>query len=111
MGTVQDYYTTKFNWNGPNNLGGTGDGSASYPVGQYFVLANYDGSSNGPASCSGGNGGAFAIGPSNGSVPLYAAGFCRGSTKPDEIGHEMNHITAAVTAGIYDNSTVHEAGT
>ena len=80
--SVNQYYLDKFGRNGPNNLGGTGNGS-SLPYDVFRAFANADGSATGATAC-GGAGGAFAS--------STGVAFCRGSTNLDALGHETSHI-------------------
>jgi hypothetical protein len=81
VGDIHPYFSAKFGRNGPNSLGGTGNGS-SVPSDAYRVLANVDGWVIGPSACGG------AVNAFSGSG-LVAA--CMGSTQTDLIGHELAH--------------------
>jgi bacillolysin len=86
-GQFHQYLLTKFNRNGVNGLGGTGDGSnANFLTNYTVVLANADGSTHGSTNCPGIGG--YYI-PSPGYV-----GICSGRAHDETVGHELGHLIA-----------------
>jgi hypothetical protein len=84
LGPLHSYYTTKLNRNGPNSLGGGGNGS-TVPYTTYRVFANGEGSSIGTNLCT-------YAGAAVATTTSVAA--CMGSTQPDTVGHESAHLMA-----------------
>jgi hypothetical protein len=81
IGDMHPYFMTKFNRNGPNSLGGTGNGT-SVPYDVYRILAHVDGWTFGPSACGG---------PVNAFSGSGLVAACMGSTQKDLIGHELSH--------------------
>jgi thermolysin metallopeptidase-like protein len=81
MGQMHPYFSTKFGRNGPNSLGGTGNGT-SIPHNVTRILAHVDGWTFGPQACGG---------PVNAFEGGGLVGVCMGSTQKDLIGHELSH--------------------
>ena len=82
LGPLHSYYTTKLNRNGPNSLGGTGNGN-TVPYTTYRVFANGDGSTLGvDGLCS----------SLNAAATTTSMVVCTGAARPDVIGHEASHL-------------------
>lgn len=81
LGDLHDYYTTVLNRNGPNGLGGMGDGvNAAFNA--YVGFAHVENQSFGEQACSLGAGG---------YAQEWNIGICTGSVEPELVGHEAMH--------------------
>lgn len=102
-GQYQDYLMAKFGRNGPNGLGGTGNGTS---VASHItrVFANARGSSVGEQLCTGTVGLPAALATTTTCI------LCTGSATPDVFAHEMTHILYNRELGLSPGSLVGEAG-
>ncbi len=99
-GQIHQYYTTVLGRNGPNGLGGTGNGT-TVPSDVYRVFANGDFSSIGEL-CN------VPQGSPSAGASTTSCVVCKGSATPDIFGHEMAHVLARYSANL---GGTNEAGT
>lgn len=86
-GVYHQYLLDTFNRNGPNGVGGTGNG-ITVPLNVYRLFANGNGSSIGQTLCN------VPAGVPSAAATTTSCVFCRGSATLDILGHEMTHIMA-----------------
>lgn len=102
-GQYHDYLMVKFGRNGPNGLGGTGNGT-TVPNHLYRVAANANGSTAGESTCN------VPAGTPAAAATNTTCVVCRGSATLDIVGHEMTHLMFIRELGIGAGATFGEVG-